>query len=146
MKHAALIGSLLVAATPGISLAEFTYSNVEVSFVDVELDGPANVDGDGFEIAGTYDLSGRLFLFGEWQEQNLDFGIDGRSVELGAGMRHEINPDLDLVGTLSYIDTEVDLGNFSADDDGLALGGGIRTRIAESFELDALLRYVDFDE
>jgi hypothetical protein len=146
MKLATLIGSLLVALVPGAALAEFTYNNVEVSLIDVELDGPANVDGDGFEVAGSYDLNDRLFLFGEWQDQSLDLGIDGRSLELGAGLKHEINPDLDFVGTLSFVDTQLELGGQSADDDGLALGAGVRSRLGDSFELDALVRYVDFDE
>ena len=146
MKRATLLGALLVALTPGVSVAEFTYSNVEVSFIDVELDGAANVDGDGFEVAGSYDLNDRIYLFGEWQDQSFDFGIDGRSIELGGGYKHELNADLDLVGTLSYVDQEVKLGNFTADDDGLALGGGIRSRLGDSFELDAFVRYVDFDQ
>jgi hypothetical protein len=44
------------------------------------------------------------------------------------------------------VDTEVELGNFSADDNGLAIGGGIRTRISQSFELDAGLKFVDMDD
>lgn len=146
MKRTILFSSLLAAMGPGVALAEFTYSNVEVSFIDVELDGAANVEGDGFEIAGSYDLSNRLFLFGEWQDQSFDFDIDGRSLELGAGLKHEINPDLDFVGTLSFMDIELDTGFGSAEDDGLALGGGIRSRLGDSFELDAMLRYIDLDQ
>lgn len=146
MKRSLLVGSLLAALAPGAAFAEFTYSNVEVNFIDVELDGPANVDGDGFEVSGSYDMSERLFLFGEWQDQSFDFGIDGKSLEFGAGLKHQISPDLDFVGTLSFVDTEVEFGGFSAEDDGLALGGGIRSRLGDSFELDAHLRWVDFDE
>jgi long-subunit fatty acid transport protein len=87
-----------------------------------------------------------VFLLGEWQDQSLDFGIDGRMIELGAGLTHAFTPDLDFVGTLSYIDAEVEAGGFSADDDGLALGGGIRSRVGTSFEVDAGLKFVDFDE
>lgn len=146
MKRSILVGSLLAALAPAAALAEFTYNNVEVSFVDVELDGPANVDGDGFEVSGSFDITDRIHLFGEWQDQSLDFGIDGRQLEFGAGLKHSINPDLDFVGTLSYVDTEVEFGNVTAEDDGLALGGGIRSRLGDSFELDAMLRWVDFDE
>jgi len=147
MKRATLIGALVLALTPGALLAEMRYTNFEVNVIDVELDGSfVNVDGDGFEVSGSYEMNDRLFLFGEWQDQSLDFGIDGKALEFGAGMSHELNPDLDLVGTLSYVDLEVELANFTADDDGLALGGGIRSRVGTSFEIDALLRYVDFDE
>jgi hypothetical protein len=142
-----LIGSLLFVLTPGISLAELHYSNFEVSLIDVEVDsGFASVDGDGFSLAGQYEMNNRLFLLGEWQDQDYDFGIDGRALEIGVGLNHELSPDLDLVGTLSYIDTELEVAGFSAEDDGLGLGGGIRTRVGESFEIDAMLNWVDFDE
>jgi len=147
MKRATLIGSLLLALMPSLSFAEMRYSGFEVSFVDVELDSSfVNVDGDGLEIAGSYAMNDRLFLLGEWQDQSLDFGIDGTALEFGAGINHALGPDLDFVGTLSYVDIEVELAGFTADDDGLALGGGIRSRVGTSFEIDAGLRYVDFDE
>lgn len=147
MKRATLIGALAFALTPGVLFAEMRYSNFEVSFIDVELDQSfGNVDGDGFEIAGAYEMNDRLFLFGEWQDQSLDFGIDGTMLEFGAGINHALSSNLDLVGTVSYVDIEVELGGFTADDDALALGGGIRSRVGTSFEIDAMLRYVDFDE
>jgi hypothetical protein len=147
MNRTALIGSLLVALLPSASFAEMNYSKVELQFIDVELDGSlANVDGDGFSVSGAYDLNGKIFLLGEWQDQSFDFGIDGTQYELGAGLRHAINSSMDFVGTLSYIDSEVEAGNFSASDDGLGLGAGIRSRIGDSFEFDAGLKYVDFDE
>ena len=145
MKRLFLIGSLLAASVPTAVLAEMRYSNFEVSFVDVELDGIANVDGDAWQLAGSYELNSRLFLHGEWQDQSFDFGIDGTALEFGAGLRHALNPSLDLVGTLSYVDVELELAGVTADDDGLALGGGIRSHVSDSFEIDAGLKWVDFD-
>lgn len=140
-----LIGSLILAATPGLALAELRYSNFEVNWIDVELDD-TSIDGDGLELVGSYELGKKMFLFGEWQDQSFDFGIDGTTFELGAGLRHELKQDLDFVGTLSYVDSELEVGNFSVDDDGLALGAGIRTELGDSFELDAMLKWVDFDD
>jgi hypothetical protein len=139
-----LIVSLLFALPPSVSLAELRYSNFEVNWIDVELDD-TSIDGDGLELVGSYELNDRLFLFGEWQDQSFDFGIDGTALELGAGLRHELKQNLDFVGTLSYVDTEIEFQGASADDDGLALGGGVRTEFGESFELDAMLKWVDFD-
>jgi hypothetical protein len=146
MKRTALCGAILAALTPNLVLAEMNYTNFEVSFIDVELGQNSNVDGDGFELAGSYELNDRIFLFGEWQDQSLDFGIDGRSLEIGGGMAHSFSDKLDFVGSLSYVDAEVKVGSLTADDDGLALGGGIRSRVAESVELDASLKFVDFDQ
>ena len=146
MKRTALLGAVMAAFVPGLGFAEMNYTNFEVSLLDVELDSTVNIDGDGFALAGSYELNDKIFLFGEWQDQSLDFGIDGRSLEAGAGYTHSFSDTLDFVGSLSYVDAELKLGSQTADDDGLSLGGGIRTLIGESFQVDAGLKYVDFDE
>lgn len=146
MKRTVLLGSVLAAFVPGVVLADMNYTKFDVSLLDVELDGPAGVDGDGFSLGGSFEVSDRLHVFGEWQDHSLDAGIDGRTIEVGAGITHGFSDTLDFVGTLSYLDSEVKLANLTADDDGLALGGGVRTRLADSFEVDAMLKYVDFDE
>ena len=145
MKRTALFGAILAAFAPSALFADMNYTNFEVSFIDVEHDS-ARIDGDGFELAGAYELNDQIHLFGEWQDQSLDFGIDGRSLEIGGGYTHDVSDKLDIIGTLSYVDAELDFGGQTADDDGLALGGGIRTLIGESFQVDAGLKYVDFDE
>ena len=145
MKRTALFVAIAAVFAPGLVLADMNYTNFEVSMIDVENDS-FNVDGDGFALEGSYELNERFHLFGEWQDQSLDFGLDGRSLELGGGYTHSFSDKLDFVGTLSYVDAEVKLGSLTADDDGLGIGGGIRSRIAESVELDASLQLVDFDE
>jgi hypothetical protein len=145
MKRTALFAAIAAAFVPSVVLADMNYTNFEVSMLDVELDS-VNVDGDGFALAGSYELNDKFHIFGEWQDQSLDFGIDGRSLELGGGYTHSFSDTLDFVGTLSYVDAEVKLGSATADDDGLAVGGGVRTRLSDSFELDAHLKLVDFDE
>jgi len=146
MKRTALYGAMMAAFTPNLLLADMNYTLAEVSFVDVELDqGPFDVDGDGFEIAGSYELNEQFFVFGKWQDQDLDFGVDGRTIELGGAYVHSFSDKLDFIGQLSYLDSEVKAGNITADDDGLGLGGGIRARINDDVQLDAGLKYVDFD-
>ncbi len=138
---------LWAALFPAASFAEMTYSNVEFKYMDLSLDRSyANVDGRAFATSGAYELTRKVFLLGEWQEQNYDRGIDGRQYEVGAGLHHAINNKLDFVGTLSYVDSKVDVGPFSVSDDALSLGGGVRTRLSDSFELDAMLKYVNFDQ
>jgi Outer membrane protein beta-barrel domain len=154
MKRIALLGLLLGSLAPTALLAQaeggaqMSYSAFDVSYLfDVEIDSSvANVDGDGFEIGGSYELNDKFFLLGSWQEQSLDFGIDGRALELGGGFHTPLGKTVDFVATLSYMDAEVDAGGSSADDDGLAVGAGVRARVAESFEIDGSLKLVDFDD
>jgi opacity protein-like surface antigen len=152
MKRTALYGAIVAAFTPNLLLADMNYTFVEVSLLDVEAEartiggGRVDVDGDGFEIAGSYELNDQFFVFGKWQDQDLDFGFDGRTVELGGAYVHSFSDKLDFIGQLSYIDTEVKAGNATLDDDGLGLGGGIRARVNDNVQLDAGLKYVDFDD
>jgi hypothetical protein len=149
MKRAFIIGALLAVAAPGAALAdEFSYSNFEVSWIDLSLDGGGVVDvnGDGLAIEGSYDLNKKFFLLGEYQDQSYDFGIDGNLLKLGAGIHHELSSKLDFVGTLSYFDQEVKFNGLSADDNGLGIGGGIRSWLGSKFQLDAMLNWVDWDE
>jgi opacity protein-like surface antigen len=146
MKRLTLAG-LLAGLFPVVSSAEMTYSNVEFRYLDFSLDRPyANLDGNGFAIGGAYELNKRVFLLGEWQHQNYDFGVDGRQYEFGAGYHHPIDRKLDFVGTLTYVDNKIDVGPGSVSDDALGLGAGVRIRLISSFELDAMLKYVDFDK
>jgi hypothetical protein len=140
MNRTALFGALVAAFVPGVVLADMNYTNFEIDYLD--LDADSGVNGDGFQIGGSYELNDSFHLFGSWQDQSFDGGFDGNTLEVGAGWSHAFTDTLDFVGTLSLLDTEIE--DFS--DDGLALGGGIRSRLGESFELDAGLKYVDLDE
>jgi opacity protein-like surface antigen len=139
MKRIALFAAIAALCAPSALLADMNYTNFEVDYLD--LDGDGGVNGDGFQIGGSWELNDQFHLFGSWQDQSFDGGFDGETLELGGGWSHEFSDTLDFVGTLSFLDAEIE----SFSDDGLALGGGIRSRLGESFELDAGLKYVDFD-
>jgi hypothetical protein len=140
-----LVASALLA--PGIAMAEFVYTGIEVAYVDVEYDnGPVNVNGNGYRFSGSMQLNTHTFLHGRWEEQNYDFGVDGTAYEFGAGYRHAMSDSLDFLATASYMHQEVNVGNFGVDDEGLGLGGGLRARLAPSLEVETMLRWVDFDQ
>lgn len=130
---------------PGLALAEFNYTSAEFDLVaDVEFDS-TSVDGDGFAIAGSYTIADGFFIAGSWTDADLDLGIDGELLTIGGGYFHTLDEDLDFVATLSLVDAEVSVGNFSADDDALSIGGGIRARLSDVIEVDAMLEYQDWD-
>jgi opacity protein-like surface antigen len=141
-----ITAALALAFAPGFVFAEMNYNGVELSFIDVDLgDDLVNVDGDGFELFGSYAMSDRYFLFGEYADQGLGAGLDGRSIEFGAGFNHELKSDIDFVASVSYVDAKVRVGNLSVSDDGLALGAGVRAKVAQKFEVDGGIRYIDLD-
>ena len=141
-KSIAVLTSILA---PSIGAAQFSYTAVELSFVDVEIDAPS-VDGDGFEIAGSFEINDSFFALGAYQDQDFDFGIDGNSLQLGVGYHTELGDDLDFVGTASWVSAEVEAGGLSFDDDGLGIAGGIRAAVADGFQVDAMLNWVDLDD
>ena len=57
-----------------------------------------------------------------------------------------LTPNMDLIGTLRYVDVELDTGFGSADDDGFGLGVGLRGRVTDNIELEAGINYVDLDD
>lgn len=135
---------LLTVALPSISVAQFSYNTIEISLIDVDF-GRASADGDGYEIAGSFDINERLFALASYQDQSLDFGIDGSSFALGIGFHDELGDDLDFVASATLIGSEVKALGFSIDDDGFGIAGGVRGRLADTFQLDALLNWVDLD-
>ena len=148
MRPSKLIGAVASALlVPSISSAEFVYTNIQASFVDVELSsGFASLNGDGYRFEGSIDLNEKFFLQGELEEQSFDFGIDGSTLEVGVGYHHSFSSTFDFVGTASFVQADVDVRGFGADDDGIQLGGGVRTRMTDAFEVEASLQYRNMDE
>lgn len=135
-------------ALPALSQAEFNYTTAEANYLlDVEVDlGGADVDGDGLGVGGSYEIAENFFIGGSYEDFDLDFDISGDWLEFGGGYFHELNPDLDFVATLNFVDVELSSNFGSADDDAIALGGGIRTQLSDSIQVDAMLEYYSFDE
>ncbi len=133
----------LLMATSAVA-RDLSYNFVRLDFVNTEIDtGPADVDGDGFELFGSVAVDERFHLFGGYQDIDFDFDIDGTQIELGGGYRHGFSRQTDFVATLSYIDLELDSPAGSADEDGLGLSAGVRHLFNDNFEVSGRVNYVD---
>ena len=139
---AALVVGLLMA-TSAVA-RDLSYNFVRLDFINTEIDtGPADVDGDGFELLGSVAVGERFHLFGGYQDIGFDFDIDGTQIELGGGYRHGFSRKTDFVATLSYVDLELDSPAGSADEDGLGLSAGVRHLFTDDFEVSSRVNYVD---
>lgn len=136
---------LATALAPSIGAAQFSYNTIEISIVDVEVGAPA-IDGDGYEIGGSFEINERFFAFGSYQDQALDFGIDGSALSIGGGFRDELSNRFDFVATAALVSAEFEALGVSFDDDGLGVAGGIRAGIADKFQVDAMMNWVDLDD
>ena len=147
MRKGLFLGLLAALGVAGPAMAEegFNYSYVELGYVKSDLDD-YNVDGDGFGLRGSYEFTKNIHAFAAYSDQDFDFNVNATTLELGAGYAWPVNPNMDLVGTASYVHAEVDAPGFgSVDDSGLGLGFGVRARVVDVVELTGGLRYVDFD-
>jgi hypothetical protein len=148
MRKSFILGSIAALSIAGPAMAEdgFDYSYVELGYVKSELDD-FDVDGDGLGVRGSYEFTQNFHAFAAYSDQDFDFDVGATTFEIGAGLAWPINPNMDVVGTLSYLQAEVDVPFFgSVEDDGFALGAGLRARAIERLELTGGLKYVSFDE
>lgn len=125
---------------------EFSYSYAEISYDETEFDiggGVGEIDGDGFTLSGSYELTDEWHMYAAYGTSNLDFNIDLDTYVVGAGYVFPLKDDIDLYGRVLYIDQEVDTNFGSADDDGLGLQFRMRARISEEFEFEGGIQYVD---
>ena len=138
------VGLLMVTSAVARDLS---YDFVRLDIVNTEIDtGPADVDGDGFELFGSVAVGEQFYLFAGYQDIGFDFDIDGTQIELGGGFRHGISRKTDFVATLSYVDLELDSPAGSADEDGLGLSAGVRHLLNDNFEVSGRVNYVDLTD
>lgn len=137
---------LLVSAAPALAQG-FSYNFIEGQYQRVDLDdGFFNVDGDGFGLGGSVELSESWFMFGGYNSTSFDFGVDLDQLGIGGGWHTPLSPTMDFVASLAYV--RLDVGNSfgSFDDDGIAASIGVRTMISSNVELAGAIEYVELSD
>ena len=81
-------------------------------------------------------------------EQELDFGIDATTFDIGVGYNTELSNVVDAYARLSFEYVDVDIPGFSGDEDdnGFGFEVGMRFEPAPQFELEGAIKYVDLDD
>jgi len=134
-----------IVAAPALA-DDLNYTYIEGGYVDTELDGGIDVDGDGLLLEASFAITESLFVAGGYTTQDFDLGVDYDRVQVGVGGHVSLAPNFDLVGQLSYVDVTVDTPFGDFDDDGFGAMVGVRSRILEVVELEGGLSYVDLDD
>lgn len=123
-----------------LALAQGVTNNyAEARFLDSEI---GNLDGDGIEIAGSYQIDPEWTVFGSYSTQNFGSSVDLDILELGVGYLLPPVSGLDLLVAGSILSSE--FGN--DDDNGFKLTGLTRTMLADNLEGRASLNYVNIDD
>jgi hypothetical protein len=147
MKFAkVMLGSLMLAVAPLAATADdMSYSFVDAAYVSTDIDG-VGPSADGFAVRGSVGFAQNWFAVAEYGSQSVQ-GIDIEVIGVGFGGHYGLTEQLDLVGSLGYIEVNLDApGGLNADDDGYTFDLGLRGRVTEGVELEGGARYTDLSE
>lgn len=139
MKSRVLKALAAVAAMLPIGgqAAEFGYSFVDLAIVpEAEVDGRFDVDGDGFQLRGSLDVTNTFFALVEIESIEFDSGVDFTRWQVGGGGHWPINQNLDFIGRAGLVRYDVDYRRGDDDDLGFFLGARLRAQVARSVELE----------
>lgn len=141
---------LLLFAVPSLA-ADFSYNYVQAGYQEIDIDDNLfsgfDVDGDGFVVGGSFELTENWFVAGGYSSADFDFGVDLDELSIGAGYHVPLNNNVDFYGMLSYVRSEVSASGFGSEsENGYAAEIGVRGMIGDRFELNGSLGYVDLDE
>lgn len=142
--------SLLVMAAPAFA-ADINYNFVELGYQKIDFDEDPlpgiSVDGDGYGIAGSFEVAESWFVGVGYAQADFDFGIDFNTLSLGLGWHTAMSDRADFFAVVSYEQAEAEASGFgSVDDSGYGLTIGIRGMVSDSVELAGSLGYVDFGD
>lgn len=138
---------VVMLALPALAVGQqdFSYTYVQGSILSSELNdvGPLDADGDGIGIEGSFAATPRIHVVGSYRDVGFDFDLDQTTLELGAGYNYTLQPNFDLVGTLTYLEVDLEAPGPDFDDDGFRIEGSLRGRFTQRAEFDAGIRYTD---
>lgn len=145
--HSILLAGMLSA--PAAAQAEFSYTFLEVGYERMEVDGISD-HADGIGARGKFAIADNVHLLGGAHSVAFD-DVDFDSWSAGLGYNRAVGPNVDFVGSLSYVHADLSFNNpafggFGVDGDGYRADVGLRGVVAPAIELDGGIRYTDVDQ
>ena len=142
-KKCGHFGLATLSLISGFAMAQSTppidYDYAEVRYLNSDIDG---LDGDGVEIAGSYQFDAEWLVRGSYSSQDFDFGAELDLLELGIGYKLPQLNAFDIVGYVSLIDASFARGG----DTGFRFGAEGRTMLTSELEGRASINYIDIDD
>ena len=125
-----------------LSLAEAqdqtdTPSSYDFAFGSLAL---SELDAGGVEVGGSFSLAPQVYIFGSFQDWEINEVVDRTIFRVGGGYYWNISENLDLDVGAAVADSEIDRpGPNDIDDDGLILHAGLRGWLTPNVELSSFL-------
>ena len=145
-----IVGIVLVFFASPVLAGGFSYNFVELGYQNAEFDddfGGFNVDGDGYDIRGSFEVADTWFVTASYGTLDFDFGVDLDQLSIGAGFYMVLSDRVDFFASLSYIEAEVSASGLgSIDEDGYGVAAGIRGMVTDRFEMSGSLLYSDLGD
>ncbi len=135
---------LLFAAPAMADTPSFNFFQAGYQAVDLDVGGGQDVDGDGWTLGGSYELSDEWFVYAGYSDTGFDFRVDLTQLQAGVGWKSDISNNTNVFARASYVNAEVDAPGFNSfDESGFGLGVGIRSNVTDLIELYGEISYVD---
>lgn len=135
-------------ALPMVASADsLSYRYVDVAhFPEAEIDADGfDVDGDGMQLRGSLPVYQNIFALAEFQDLDLDNGVDATRFMVGVGGHWSLGNNLDLIARGGVVKYEVDFGRSDDDDTGLFAGVRLRTFVAPKIEVEGGVEHIAVD-
>lgn len=137
--------SLLTLSVPAMAQG-VSYNYIQGTYQQVDLDDDSSsldVDGDGFGIAGSFEIGDQFHVFGGYNATGFDFDVDLDELTIGGGFHTSLTDKVDFVANLAWVQFDVSTPFGSADEDGIGASIGLRGMATPNFELAGAIQYVD---
>lgn len=145
-----ILGIALVFCVSPALAGGFSYNFVELGYQNAEFDddfGGFDIDGDGYEIRGSFEVGDSWFVAASYGTLDFDLGVDLDQLSIGGGFYMVLSERVDFFASLSYIDAEVSASGLgSVDEDGYGVAAGIRGMVTDRFEVNGSLLYTDLGD
>lgn len=143
-------GALLLAgslAATSVAAQDLSYDFIEFRYAETEIDvdGFDEVDGDGYQLGGSFALTPDVHAFVDYENLEFDQDVEAAGFEIGLGYQIPVGRSTDLVMRVAYVDAEVDTPFGDFNDDGFSVSAGFRGLLSDSIELRGGASYVDLD-
>ena len=143
-------GAILLAgslAAANLHAQDLSYDFIEFRYAEteIEVDGFPDVDGDGYQLGGSFSLSPDAHVFVDYERLDFDESVEASGFEVGLGYQVPVGRRTDLILSIAYVDAEVETPFADFSDDGYAVAAGFRGLLSDSIELRGSANYVDLD-
>jgi hypothetical protein len=126
---------LVAALLPLSGLAQEDYGPLRYDYITASLVMP-ELDEIGFELDASIGVTEDLIVFGAFRTWEPGHRVDIDTLQIGVGHIWPIQPNVDVIASLSYADNDIDRpGPGRADEEGLVLSGQVRAWATPRIEL-----------